>query len=65
MAELAKSIRVEREGNHERLLINGEEFPWFIGTHISTEVDKGDLPSVTITIVADEVSILDSITGGE
>lgn len=73
MPELADTIEIEsgltseanEHGSFVRfsLKINGVEFPWHIAED-SLRVQLGgrsDLPSVTLTILADEVRVLDSV----
>jgi hypothetical protein len=57
--KLAKEIRVERG---RRLVVDGEEFPWFLTEDgVSTEVKQGKPPTVTITLLAETVFIEDSL----
>lgn len=61
---LAKTIQVtQRRGFSENIhsvLIDGEEFPWFISTKgIATTVTEGELPSITLTIPAESLTVID------
>jgi hypothetical protein len=58
--QFPKLIEVECKGTDARLLIDGEEFPYFLGDQgVSTQVQSGEMPSVTLTILADEVRVVD------
>jgi hypothetical protein len=59
MPELAKLIEVEREGNKSTLRINGEEFAWHIAPGVDLHIERDHAPSVTLTIMADEVQVAD------
>lgn len=56
---LAKDIEVRQVGRREyALTIDGEEFPWWIDAEgISTRVTGDRMPSITITIPAENVHI--------
>jgi hypothetical protein len=56
--KIPAEIRVEASRkNGEKLLIDGEEFPWAITEDgVSTSVGRG-IPTVTITLIADRVTI--------
>lgn len=59
MPEMAKLIEVEREGDKCTLRINGEEFAWHIAPGVDIHVERDEAPSVTLTIMADEVQVAD------
>jgi hypothetical protein len=60
----AKLIQLKHEsGGKNSLLIDGTEFPWYIGTRIDVVVDRGDMPSIAIQILADRVEVVDDIHG--
>lgn len=62
MPELAKLIEVERRHGSVNLKIDGEEFPWFVSLDgVSANVRKDECPAVTVTILADQVRVLDSV----
>lgn len=60
---LAKQIDVVQDGGHRRLIIDGEEFPYLIekDAAVSTVVRPGTMPRVTITLLAEEVTVRDSL----
>lgn len=58
--ELAKLIEVEREAGEFSLRVDGKDFPWHIAVDgVTVHVSTDDLSSVTVTIVAEEVRVLD------
>lgn len=63
MAEqLAKLIRVERSGGHAKLVVDGEEFPWYIAeTGAAVNVRRDEAPAVTVTILAERVEVEDAL----
>ncbi len=63
MPELAKHIEVVAEtGKRSTLVIDGEEFPWYIAADgVATCVSKDGPPAITITILADRVSTRQSM----
>lgn len=56
---LAKEIRVTQHGTgNTSITVDGAEFPWYFSVDgISTTVSKGDMPLVTISIVAERVLV--------
>lgn len=65
MAKRAQVIRVERTpGNRGTLTIDGEPFPWYIaagGVEVGP-VRYDEAPTVTVTIMAGQVEVLNAIT---
>lgn len=57
--KLAKEIRVTQRGTRNMsITVDGAEFPWYFSVDgIHTTVSKGDLPAVTITIVAERLLV--------
>jgi hypothetical protein len=54
-------IEVERRGKYTSLRIDGVEFPWALTDDgISTAVVRGGEPGVALTILANEVRVIDS-----
>ena len=62
MADLAKHIEVVHEHGKRWLLIDGEEFPWLCSaeTAVSTTVSGDKVPSVTVEIQAEQVTVRDN-----
>lgn len=56
---LAKTIRVTQENAAKfSLEIDGQEFPWYIAAGgVTVAVARGELPSVTLTLVAECVLV--------
>lgn len=66
MPEIAKQIKVQRNGRPGDkqfvLLVDGKEFPWHITDGgVKTQVAREGLPSVTLTLLADEVVVEDRL----
>lgn len=59
MPEVAKLIEVEREGDRVSLRVDGEEFPWYCAPGTDVHIERGQTPSLTLTIMADEVQVSD------
>ena len=58
MPEFAKSIEVTRDKGGCTILIDGKELPWHISEDgISTRVARDGIPSVTVTILAEDVQV--------
>lgn len=57
--KLAKEIRVTQHGTgNTSITVDGDEFPWYLSVDgIRTTVTKGDLPTVTLSIVAERVLV--------
>lgn len=56
---MAKLIEVERQGNQTALRVNGETFPWHVAPGMDVHIERGASPSITLTILADEVRVVD------
>lgn len=56
-AKLADVIEVRRQ----EILIDGKEFPWFTSERGVEVTVARDIPAITVTIVANEVRVIDSI----
>ena len=56
---IAKRIDVSKRPGECKLLIDGEEFPYHTTEGIRTDVRRGSFPSITITLLADEIHIED------
>ncbi len=64
MPELAQQIRVERDGDSAKLFIDGEEFPWVIASpEVVVSVSRDEVPSVTITLWATKIEVVNSLNG--
>lgn len=62
MTKLAAAIVARRTGNSWSFTIDGEPFPWHITADgVSVSVDPHGMPSVTLTIPADRVEVLDTL----
>jgi hypothetical protein len=61
MPKFAKEIVVER-GSIVRLLVDGKEFPWYVGIPITTQVSREAMPSIMLELFADRVRILDDVS---
>lgn len=57
MATLASQVQVVRRGNERKLKVNGEDFPWLVGSNISIDVDTYDLPRVKIELLAENIQV--------
>jgi hypothetical protein len=65
MFEIPKVIRVERAGNSFVLTIDGEEFPYPIAWEpISAVVDPDGSPTLTITLMAEQVEVVNHLHKG-
>lgn len=66
--KLAGLIRVERSGQGFRFEVDGQTFPWFIGTNgLSVHIGASptvDVPGVTFTLIAERVEIVDDLMSG-
>jgi hypothetical protein len=63
MPDLAKVIRIEKaeKGKTSRLLIDGEEFPWYTAGGISAHAEIGrELTTVTVKIPCERIEIQDT-----
>lgn len=62
--KIAKSLRVIRDtlGSAARLEIDGELFPFATVDGFSVHPKRGQMPSVTVSIAAESVELLDSVT---
>lgn len=61
--QLAKVIKIDRHGSRATLTIDGEPFPWAIATVADVRVDMDqEMPSVTLTIFADRVVVIQDVT---
>jgi hypothetical protein len=59
--DLARHIHVERRGTQTRVLVDGDEFPWRLDrSAVSVYVDAENMPSLTITIVAQSLTVDDT-----
>lgn len=59
---LAGTIHIIREGEHFFMEIDGQEFPWHIsadGPTVTTARDQ--FPSVSISILADNIELIDRV----
>lgn len=64
MITIPKAIRVERHGRSGGVTVDGEPFPYAIAdTHISVSIHHDERPTVTLTLVADRVEVVDDING--
>lgn len=54
---MAKTIVVERVGSSASLKIDGVEFPFLISAQVIVDCTSGDVPSVTVTLLADQVLV--------
>lgn len=62
MSEMAKVIQVQSRGAFAQVLVDGEEIPWHIARDtIRVDVQPDECPTVTLTLLADRVEVLDSI----
>lgn len=62
MAELAKHVAVEIRNGKASIKIDGDEFPWFIAENgIQLIAEPNSLPTVTVTVLAEHVTIDESI----
>lgn len=66
MPEIAKQIKVQRNGKPGDkqfiLLVDGKEFPWHITENgVETQVTRDGPPSITLTLLADEVLVEDRL----
>lgn len=59
--KLPKHIEVRRGGRIAKILIDGVELDTAISTKADVNVDVADCPSVTITLMAEVVSVTDSL----
>jgi len=59
---LAGLIQVTRSGRHATITIDGEPFPWYIVTDgVTTTVDTLDVPTVTFTVRAERVEVINAL----
>lgn len=66
MPEFPKRITVRRRGlNGAKILIDGQEFPWYISSDGVTipNVSRDGIPSIVIEILADCVDVINDLTG--
>ncbi|ONK09435.1 hypothetical protein [Streptomyces sp. MP131-18] len=59
---LPELICVERRGNDTSITVDGQPFPYIVGrddVHLS--VDPDEIPSVTLTLYADRVEVINSL----
>ncbi|MBB4931846.1 hypothetical protein F4561_002666 [Lipingzhangella halophila] len=57
-------IRVERSGERLRILVDGEPLPCEVDANgVTTVVSVHHSPGITITIPADRVEVVDSLSG--
>lgn len=61
MPEMAKLIEVEREGDQVSLRVDGDEFPWYLAPGVDLHIERGETPSLTLTVLADEVQVSDRL----
>ena len=63
---LARNITVRREANDPaaRVFIDGEELPWFTAKGIHPAVEFGESPQVTLTLLAETVTVADQFLYG-
>lgn len=60
---LAKLIEIERHGASATIKVDGEPFPWLIGPVADVRVDLDqEMPAVTITLLADRVTVVQDLT---
>jgi hypothetical protein len=61
--QLAKVIKIDRRGQRATLTIDGELFPWAIAAiaDVRVALDQ-EMPSVTVTIFADRVVVIQDVT---
>jgi hypothetical protein len=53
---MARKITVIHTAGFYKLVIDGQDFPWHISEDgVATQIDRTGIPSITITIPADEV----------
>lgn len=64
MPKLPKRIDVitDTHGRPKEIHIDGEEFPWYLTRHAEIVVDQDELPTITITLAAVEIFMLDDQT---
>lgn len=57
-------IRVERTGEHLRVLVDGEPLPCEVDVNgVTTVTSVHHSPGITITIPADRVEVVDTLSG--
>lgn len=64
MPRIAKLIEVEQSRTTPSgcIVIDGEPFPFMLSEDgVDTQVRHGEMPSVTVTILAEEVRVLNSV----
>lgn len=60
---LAKSIEIERHGASATIKVDGEPFPWYIARVADVHIDLDqEMPAVTITLLADRVTVVQDLT---
>lgn len=59
-------VEVWRTPGAVSLRIDGQEFPWPVSIEgISTQVRRDEVPSITLTILADRVEVHDSMVSAD
>jgi len=62
MTEMAKLIRIERHPGRNAgatLWVDGQEFPWHVALGVTVEVNREEVPGVTLKLLADRVEVVD------
>lgn len=63
MPEFAKQVKIERVGKDASITIDGDEFPWYIAENGIVVEPGGEMPSVTIKLLAEDVKVSHSLPG--
>jgi hypothetical protein len=64
-ASIPDLIRVQRHGRQRRIYVDGVEFPYATAGVAPTEVGTDDWPSVTLTIPANRVEVVDTLDASD
>lgn len=55
--QLANEVTIDKRDGH--LLVNGEEFPWFVGDDITIDgLSSRDMTSVNISVLTKRVTVI-------
>jgi hypothetical protein len=64
MPKLPRRIDVitDTKGQPKEIHIDGEEFPWYLTRHAEIVIEEDAMPTITITMAAQEIFVLDDRT---